>query len=307
MHESATVSVAVVQAAPQAFELDATLEKMQSLLEQATRRGAKLVLFPEAFIGGYPKGADFGVRIGQRSDAGRDWFARYFAGAIDVPGPATRRLGQMASELGIHLITGVIERDGGTLYCSVVHFDEGGQLIGRRRKTMPTAMERVLWGCGDASTLDVTRTPYGNVGAAICWENYMPLLRTHFYRQQVQIYCAPTVDDRDVWVATMRHIAVEGRCFVLAACQFAQRRDYPADYECAQGNDPDAILIRGGSAIVDPFGELIQGPVYDQEAILEARIDLTQIARGKFDLDVAGHYARPDLFQLQVSGPDSAG
>jgi nitrilase len=138
------------------------------------------------------------------------------------------------------------------------------------------------------------------VGAVICWENYMPLLRTAMYRKGVQIYCAPTVDDREVWVATMRHIAVEGRCFVVAACQYARRADYPADWSSSFGDDPETELIRGGSCVIDPFGEVLAGPLYGEAAILRAELDLDQITRGKFDLDVVGHYARPDVFKLEV-------
>ena len=173
--------------------------------------------------------------------------------------------------------------------------------MAKHRKVMPTAMERLIWGFGDGSTLPVVPTAIGRIGAVICWENYMPLLRMAMYAQGIQIYCAPTVDDRDSWLPTMRHIAVEGRCFVLSSCQFAQRSDYPADYAPLQGNDPNTVLIRGGSCIINPMGEVIAGPIYDAATILTAELDLNLIARGKFDLDVVGHYARPDIFQLRVN------
>jgi nitrilase len=167
---------------------------------------------------------------------------------------------------------------------------------------MPTAMERLVWGFGDGSTLTVARTAIGRIAATICWENYMPLLRTALYAQGVELYCAPTVDDRETWTPTMRHIALEGRCFVLSANQFARRRDYPVDYHPLQGDDPETVLIGGGSCIVDPLGTVLAGPARDGEAILTAELDLDVIARGKFDLDVVGHYARPDLFRLHVDG-----
>ena len=173
-------------------------------------------------------------------------------------------------------------------------------MIGRHRKVMPTAMERIIWGYGDGSTLPVIDTPLGKLGAVICWENYMPLLRTAMYGQGIELYCAPTVDDREVWGSTMRHIAREGRCFVLSACQHARRRDYPAVYRPIQGDEPDTVLIRGGSMIVDPLGAVLAGPVYEQSCVLAADLDLGMIARGKYDFDPVGHYARPDIFSLTV-------
>ncbi|MFZ5608571.1 MAG: carbon-nitrogen hydrolase family protein [Pseudomonadota bacterium] len=297
-----SIRAAVVQAAAAAFDLEATLDKAARLAGAAAAAGAQLAVFPEAFIGGYPKGADFGARVGQRSEEGRRAFQRYFEAAIEVPGPATDRLGEIAAAHGLVLIVGVIERDGGTLYCTALYFAADGRLLGKHRKLMPTAMERLIWGCGDGATMQAVDTPLGRVGALICWENYMPLARMALYAQGVALYCAPTVDDRDAWQHSMRHIAYEGRCFVLAACQYATRADYPADYQCAQGNDPKTVLIRGGSAIFDPFGEVLAGPVYGEETVLAAELDLGAIARGKYDLDVAGHYARRDVFDYGVKG-----
>jgi nitrilase len=291
---------AVVQDASIGFDPTATLDRVALRLAEAGRERADLVVFPEAFMGGYPKGADFGARVGQRSDAGRDEFERYWRGAIEVPGPVTEQLGALAGEVGAQLVIGAIERAGATLYCTVLFFSAQGMLIGRHRKLMPTAMERLIWGFGDGSTMPVLDTTIGRVGAVICWENYMPLLRTAMYAQGVELYCAPTVDDRDSWVPTMRHIAVEGRCFVLSACQFARRRDYPSDYHPLQGDEPGTVLIRGGSLIVSPLGRVLAGPVYDEAAVLVADLDLAEIARGKYDLDVVGHYARPDVFRLDV-------
>lgn len=165
---------------------------------------------------------------------------------------------------------------------------------------MPTAAERLVWGQGDGSTLPDVDSPAGRVGAVICWENYMPLLRTAMYAQQVEVYCAPTVDDRDVWQHTMAHIALEGRCFVLSACQFIRRSDYPPDYASAievSGDDP---LIRGGSVIVDPLGQVLAGPLFGEAGILYADVDLAERTRSHLDLDVVGHYARPDVFSLTV-------
>ncbi len=293
--------VAVVQAGSVIFDWQAAVEKARNLTEEAAGRGAKLVLFPEAFVGGYPKGLDFGARVGMRTLEGREDFRRYYAGAIEVPGPATGALGAGAAEAGVHLVIGVIERDGGTLYCTALFFGPDGSLLGKHRKLMPTASERLIWGFGDGSTLPVFDTPVGRVGAVICWENYMPLLRTYMYSQGIQIYCAPTVDDRDTWLPSMRHIAIEGRCFVLSAVQYLTRGQCPEDYPAIQGNDPTTVLIRGGSCIIDPMGTVLAGPNFEGETVLYADVDLGQIARGKYDLDTVGHYARPDVFSLHVN------
>lgn len=296
-----SIRAAVVQDAPAAFDLAPSLEKALARIAEAAAQGAQIAVFPEAFLGGYPKGIDFGARVGMRSPEGRKWFQRYWESAVDVPGPVTLALGEAARQHHLHLVMGVIEREGGTLYCTALFFGPDGTLLGKHRKVMPTAMERLIWGFGDGSTLPVLQTEVGRIGAAICWENYMPQLRLALYGQGIQLYCAPTVDDREMWIPTVRHIAYEGRCFVLSACQFARRSDFPADYAPIQGDAPDTVLIRGGSCIVSPFGELLAGPCYDTPAILTADLDLSVIARGKFDLDVVGHYARPDIFQLTVN------
>lgn len=296
-----TVKAAVVQAGSKLFDLATTLDRFEQLALAAARKGAELAVFPEAFIGGYPKGLDFGARVGQRSDLGREWFARYYRDSISIPGPETERIGEIARSCRMHLVTGIIERDGGTLYCSVAYFGANGRLLGKHRKVMPTAMERLIWGFGDGSTLDAVDTELGCVGAAICWENYMPQLRLAMFAQNVELYCAPTVDDRESWQPSMQHIAMEGRCFVLAACQFLTRADCPEDCPVEADRFPDGTLIRGGSVIVDPMGKVLAGPVYGQEDILLAELDADSIIRGKFDLDVAGHYARPEIFKLKIN------
>jgi nitrilase len=290
--------VAVIQAATMLFDTEATLTKVGRLAGEAAREGAKLAVFPEAFVGGYPKGMDFGARVGSRTADGRDWFARYHASAISVPGPETDVIGGIAHDLAMHIVLGVIERDGGTLYCTALFFGPDGALLGKHRKVMPTAMERIIWGQGDGSTLPVIDTEIGKIGAVICWENYMPSLRLAMYGQGIELYCAPTVDDRETWALSMRHIAFEGRCFVLSAVQYMTRDDAPdaAPIDAAPGQ----VMIRGGSVIVGPLGEVLAGPVYDQEAVLVAEIDLSLIPRAKYDLDVVGHYARPDIFSLSV-------
>lgn len=295
------VSAAVVQAAPVAFDRDATLEKVSALCAEAARKGAELVVFPEAFVSAYPWGATFGATVGNRTTEGREQFRRYWESAVEVPGPAVDALATMAAECTVHLVIGVVERDGGTLYCTVLFFSPDGQYLGKHRKLMPTGCERLVWGFGDGSTLPVFETPLGRLGAVICWENYMPLLRMAMYSKGVQLYCAPTADSRDTWLATMQHIALEGRCFVLSCCQFIRRGDFPDDFETALGDDAGRVLSRGGSCIINPLGRILAGPSYEGECILTAELDMDDIARGKYDFDVVGHYARPDVFRLEVN------
>jgi nitrilase len=295
-----TVTVAVVQAASVAFDNKKTLAKAIDLTQDAARLGAKLVLFPEAFISGYPRGLDFGAVVGGRTDAGREDFKRYFESTVDVPGPIVDALSKAARANSVYLVMGVIERERGTLYCCVLFFAPDGTFMGKHRKVMPTASERLIWGYGDGSTLPVFDTALGKLGAVICWENYMPLLRTFMYSQGIEIYCAPTADHRPVWSATMRHIAAEGRCFVLGCNQFNRRSDFPKNYSTAFGEKPDTVLSRGGSCIVSPFGEFLAGPNFEEETILVAELDRGLLPKAKFDFDVVGHYSRPDIFSLTV-------
>jgi nitrilase len=295
------VRVAVVQASPLLFDTPQSLQKLTDLTADAARRGAELVVFPEAFLGGYAKGHDFGVRLGLRTTEGRDVFRRLFDNAIDVPGLATDIIGSVARNHALHLVVGVVERDGGTLYCSALIFGADGTLLGKHRKLMPTALERVIWGSGDGSTLPVVPTKLGRVGAVICWENYMPLLRTAMYAKGIELYCAVTVDDRETWLPTVRHIALEGRCFVLSACQLLRRADLPIGYPAECFPDSQDVLIRGGSCIVGPLGEVLAGPVYGEECSLTADLDRDDLARARLDFDVVGHYARPDVFCLEVN------
>lgn len=295
------VCAAVVQAASVVWDRERSLEKLADLSTDAARQGADMVLFPEGFIAGYPMGLDFGARVGTRTSKGRDDFRRYWESAVEIPSDATSRLAEVARRNKIELVVGVIEREVGTLYCTVLFFASDGSLRGKHRKLMPTAMERLVWGFGDGSTLSVFETQIGRIGSVICWENYMPLLRTAMYAKGVQIYCAPTADSRPTWASTMQHVALEGRCFVLSACQFLTRTDCPADYVGSLADQSHSTLMRGGSCIVDPLGRLLAGPRFDEECILMAELDLDEIARSRLDFDAVGHYARPDVFQLRVN------
>jgi nitrilase len=301
MAETVKVRVAVVQAGAVPFDTAACVDKAVKLTAQAAAKGARVIAFPEAFIPGYPKGLNYGLVVGARDPVGREEFRMYLDAAIEVPGPYTERLGEAAAAAGAYVVIGVIERELGTCYCTVLFFGPDGRLLGKHRKLMPTALERMIWGFGDGSTLTAVDSPYGRIGSVICWENYMPMLRMAMYAKNVALYCAPTADDRDTWIPTMQHVALEGRCFVLTSCQFIRRKDFPDTVRMSLGDGPESVIMRGGSAIVSPLGKVLAGPDYSGETILTAQIDLGDIGRGKFDFDVAGHYARPDVFSLTVN------
>ena len=297
---SKSFKVAVIQAASLPQDSVATARKAVTLIQEAATQGAKVMVFPEAYLGGYPKGNTFGAPIGMRKAEGRDAFAQYHNQAIRLDGEEVRLIAQVAEETDTVVVMGCIEADGGTLYCTVLYFNGSKGFVGKHRKLMPTAGERLIWGFGDGSTMSVIDTEYGRIGAVICWENYMPMLRMYMYSQGVALYCAPTADDRDTWIPSMRHVALEGRCYVLTACQHLRRDAYPQDFECALGDAPETVLMRGGSAIIGPLGEVLAGPDFEGETILYAQVEPNEILRGKFDFDASGHYARPDIFQLHV-------
>jgi len=304
-HQS-SVKVAVVQAAPVLFDKEATVEKSRELIHAAAEQKAQLILFPEAFIPAYPRGLSFGMVVGSRSSEGRQIWQRYWDNSVSIPGPATDALGEAVREVGVYMAIGVIERDtqfsGGTLYCTLLYFGPDGQMLGKHRKLKPTASERLIWGEGDGSTLIALPTPLGTIGGLICWENYMPLARMSMYAKGVEIYLAPTADQRDTWQATMQHIAQEGRCYVLGCNQYVTKDMYPADLqEHPELKAMPEVMCRGGSVIVSPMGKVIAGPLYGEEGILYADLDMGEIVRSKIDFDVVGHYSRPDVFQLMVN------
>jgi nitrilase len=296
------LTAAVAQTASVLLDTPATLDRALTLMAEAGKQGAQLLVFPEAFIGGYPKGADFHIYLGGRTPQGRAEFKQYFDAAVTVDGPEIAKLAKAAAQHKMYVVTGIIERDGGTLYCTAVYLGPDGRVLGKHRKLMPTALERLVWGFGDGSTIEAVDTPYGKLGAVICWENYMPALRMAMYQQRVAIYCAPTADDRDTWKSTMQHIALEGRCFVLSACQHLRRSQFPADkMNNRLPEAPETVLMRGGSMIIDPLGKMLAGPVFNEDALLTAELDLSVIPMAQMDFDPVGHYARPDVFSLHVN------
>ncbi|RJX79306.1 carbon-nitrogen hydrolase family protein [Pseudomonas sp. LS-2] len=295
--------VAVIQASSIPFAPVASVDKACQILHRVAGQGAKLAVFPEAFIGGYPKGQSFGSVVGNRSETGRDLYREYVEGAVTLDGPELAALAECVDELNVIVVMGIIERSGRTLYCTAVTFVPGQGIANFHRKLMPTGQERIIWGFGDGSTIDAIATDIGVIGNVICWENYMPALRQAMYAQGVQLYCAPTADDRKSWGSSMVHIALEGRTFVLSACQSIKLEEYPQSYRQAFGLDfkPDEYVMRGGSMIVSPTGEVLAGPVHDCETELYADIDLSTLTRSNLDFDVCGHYSRPDIFELNVN------
>ena len=282
----------------------ATVAAVLEFERQISELRPQLLVMPEALLGGYPKGATFGAQLGFRTAEGREQFRLYHEAAVDMDGEEIAALCGLAQRSGASIVCGVIERDRSTLYCTAIFVDPQRGVVAKRRKLLPTGTERLIWGRGDGSTLSVVDTAAGRVTAALCWENYMPLFRTALYAKGVDIWCAPTVDCRDAWQATMRHIALEGRCFVVSACQV---QSSPADLNRSVENWPaDRPLMSGGSVIVGPLGDVLAGPLFDSSGLVSAVVDLADIPRSRFDFDVVGHYSRPDVFRLSVDEREQA-
>ncbi|HEV7526856.1 MAG TPA: carbon-nitrogen hydrolase family protein [Acidimicrobiia bacterium] len=292
-----TALVAAVQATPVFLDREATVEKVGTLAKEAAAAGARLVAFPEGFVPTYP---DWVWRTTPWADG--EWYARWIDQCVDVPGATCDALGDIARENDLYLAVPVNERDGGTVYNTLLYFGPDGALLGKHRKLVATGGERLAWGMGDGSTLPVFDTPFGRFGGLICWENYMPLARAAMYEQGVDILLAPTWDNSDVWVSSMRHIAKEGRCYVLGITSCLRASDVPADIpgrDDIYGGDDD-WMSRGNSVIVDPYGDILAGPISETEGILYAEVDIAKVRQSRRQFDVVGHYARPDVFKLSV-------
>jgi nitrilase len=302
---TAPFTVAAVQAAPIFLNLEATVEKACELIVDAGRAGAKLVVFPEAFIPTYPDWV-WAMPPGEEGLLNA-LYAELVANAVTLPSAATDKLGRAAQRAKLHVVMGLSERNaeasGASLYNTLVYFDAQGNLMGKHRKLVPTGGERLVWAQGDGGTLDVYDSPLGKIGGLICWENYMPLARYALYAWGVQIYLAPTWDRGEPWLSTLRHVAKEGRVYVIGCGMALRQADIPDRYEFKQRfyqNVGEWVNV-GDSAIVNPDGQFIAGPLREQEGILYAEIDPAQMRGPKWMLDVAGHYARPDVFQLSVN------
>ena len=302
-------TVACVQAEPVILERDATIAKLAALTAEAASAGARLVVFPETFVPAYPSSRWARALAGWADPRAKAAFARLAAQAVDVPGPAADRLGEIAREHEVWLVTGVNERDPerpGTLYNSLLYHAPDGRLAQRHRKLVPTNHERLIWGQGDGGGLRAFPTELGRLGGLICWENYMPLARFSLYESGIEVYIASTADDGDPWQATLVHIARESRAFVVSPSHFQRASSYPNDFPLREELEGAEPLGRGGSAILGPDGTYLAGPLYDEEGILYAELDPARLYEERQRFDPAGHYHRPDVFRLEVSATGAA-
>jgi nitrilase len=296
--------VACCQIEPVVLDRERTLERLAEATAEAASAGAQLVVFPETFVPAYPSSAWAKALAGWAEPGAKEAFALLARESVAVPGPACDRLGEIAREHGVWLVTGVNEVDAerpGTIYNSLLYHAPDGTLALHHRKLVPTNHERLVWGQGDGRGLRAIATPLGRLGGLICWENYMPLARFSLYESGVEIYIASTADDADEWQATLVHIARESRAFVVAPCHFQRAASYPDDFPLARYLEGRDLLGRGGSAILGPDGSYLAGPLYDEEGILYAELDPARLLEERQRFDAAGHYHRPELLRLDVA------
>ncbi len=295
------VKVCLVQDSPVFFDKDASLAKLEEITKQEAGLGCDLIVFPESFIPGYPRGFSFGATVGNRTKEGRKLYTEYYNNSLSSEGDDIRRLESLASGLNIYMVIGVTEKNetDGSLYCSMLYLSPKEGLLGVHRKIKPTGTERVIWNEAAGDSLVTFDTGIGKLGGLICWENYMPLARMSMYKKGVEVYIAPTADSRDEWTSTMKHIALEGRCFVLGCNQYFTKSMYPEKYRSHVENE-DEEICPGGSVIVSPLGKIIAGPLFGEAGILRAVIDLDEVKESKLDFDVIGHYSRDDIFRFEA-------
>ncbi|NOZ45360.1 MAG: carbon-nitrogen hydrolase family protein [Chlorobi bacterium] len=300
------IKVCLVQESPVFFDKEKTIQKIEKLTEKYAKSGCQLIVYPESFIPGYPRGFTFGAVVGSRTEEGRKLYALYYKNSLDIYGNDLKRLEKLAKQFNVYLVIGATEKENntGSLYCSMLYISPIDGLMGVHRKIKPTGTERVIWSEASGESLITTQTRIGKIGGLICWENYMPLARMSMYKQGVEIYVAPTADARKNWTSTMKHIALEGRCFVLGCNQFFTKSMYPEQYQHLIKEEPETMCA-GGSVIVSPFGDIIAGPLFDQPGAVIAEIDTDEIIKSKLDFDVTGHYSRNDIFNLKIANqPD---
>lgn len=295
------VKVCVVQDSPVFFDKEKTIEKLSSICKNAAKESCQLVVFPESFIPGYPRGFSFGTVLGSRTIDGKKLYASYYNNSINLESEDKARLEEIAKSNNIYLVVGVTEKQesNGSLYCSMLYISPTHGLLGVHRKIKPTGLERVVWAESDGSDLVSFDTKVGKLGGLICWENYMPLARMAMYQKGIEIYIAPTADARKEWISTMKHIALEGRCFVLGCNQFFTKSMYSEEHQLLASNEPE-MMCPGGSVIVSPFGEIIEGPLFEKAGLLITELDLEQVKMSRLDFDAAGHYNRKDIFEFNV-------
>jgi nitrilase len=300
----APVRVACCQVEPVVLDRDATLEKLAQVTAEAVAAGAQLVVFPETFVPVYPSSVWAKALAGWAEPGAKEAFALLARESVAVPGPACERLGEVARDHDVWLVTGVNEVDPdrpGTVYNSLLYHAPDGTLAVHHRKLVPTNHERLIWGQGDGRGLRAVPTPLGRIGGLICWENYMPLARFSLYESGVEIYIASTADDGDAWQSTLVHIARESRAFVVAPSHLQRAGSYPDDFPLAHLLEGRDLLGRGGSAILGPDGAYLAGPLYDNEGVLYADLDPSRLAEERQRFDAAGHYHRPELLRLEVT------
>jgi nitrilase len=295
------INVCLVQDSPVFFDKEKTIKKVEELVIKYAGEGSKLIVFPESFIPGYPRGFSFGATVGNRTDEGRKMYSEYYKNSFDINSEDLKILEDLSKSQNVYLVIGVTEKENssGSLYCSMLYISPKAGLLGVHRKIKPTGSERIIWSEASGESLVSFNTEIGKLGGLICWENYMPLARMAMYKQAVEIYIAPTADARETWTSTMRHIALEGRCFVLGCNQFFEKSMYPDQYRSLVENEPE-LMCRGGSIIVAPNGKTIAGPLFDKAGVLRAEIDLEEIILSKLDFDAVGHYSRDDIFDFKV-------
>ena len=295
------IKVCVIQDSPVFFNKEKTIQKVEKLTQKYAREGCNLIVFPESFIPGYPRGFTFGAKVGSRSEAGRKLYLNYAQNSIDIESPDLKRLEQLASSENVYMVIGVTEKNqtNGSLFCSMLYISPKSGLLGVHRKIKPTGTERIVWSEAAGDSLVTFQTSIGKLGGLICWENYMPLARMSMYRKGVEIYVAPTADSRDEWTTTMKHIALEGRCFVMGCNQFFTKSMYPEEHQEIVVDEPEN-MCRGGSIIVSPFGKVLAGPLFDKAGALLVELELDDIQKSKLDFDVVGHYTRNDIFHFNV-------
>ncbi|RMF04163.1 MAG: carbon-nitrogen hydrolase family protein [Bacteroidetes bacterium] len=295
------VKVALIQDSPIFFDIKQSIRKVKKLTKRYAKEGCQLIVFPESFLPGYPRGFTFGATIGSRTPAGRKLYAKYHQESLCLDSPELVALEKLARQQDVYLVIGVTEKmkQHGSLYCSMLYISPDQGLLGVHRKIKPTGTERLVWAEAGAESLVTFATAIGRLGGLICWENYMPLARMAMYDQGVQLYLAPTADAREEWLASMRHIALEGRCFVLSCNQYFTKSMYPKRYRQLVPQEPE-VMCPGGSVIVSPLGKIIAGPLYDEAGALVAKLNLAAIEESKLDFDPVGHYARSDLFRFEV-------
>lgn len=296
------VKVGVVQESPVFFDKAKTLKKLEAIVKEQAAQGCQLLVFPESFVPGYPRGFDFGAKIGSRTDEGKALYADYYANSISTDGDDMNQLIALSKNTNTYLVVGITEKqeENGSLYCSMAYISPTDGLLGIHRKIKPTGTERVIWAEADGASLITCNTHIGKLGGLICWENYMPLARMAMYQKGIEIYIAPTADSRPEWTITMQQIALEGRCFVLGCNQYFTKSMYPKKYHSHTKEEKEEICP-GGSVIVNPQGKIIQGPLFGKSGVLTSELDLTEVIKGKMEFDVCGHYARNDIFDFKVN------